>query len=409
MEATTSAHSASRRWLRWGIALAAILLVGALLLPTLIYELAKNRLERVTGPLEASRFDPPSLPAGNAGEGLREAARQLAFSPDERSFLTVTIKGGPAALRAQRQRLATLLELNQDALRLASSLPPDAARLKIAYEAKNWTPPDLSLQLPLTQLLYAQGALALGDGDAATTLAAVRGLGRQAEILEGEPGLIIQLYGFAAEKYQLQLATALLETGAADPTPFVLSNDLCRQYRDAIILQAIGLDRGLWAGMEEASRDAQGQGSLARLKALGLQWTGPLVGAEAFNRYRLYFQACDRDYGWIERHLENQTVNVHVTLGKGKIPGPDYPNVVARYRAAAGSRALIRESQKARATLQAGGTCDQIGKTLRGSRLEASAGPSGCVLRVADGQEYLRHFAPSGATAFPQECVLKKP
>ncbi|HEY2292860.1 MAG TPA: hypothetical protein VGM86_19330 [Thermoanaerobaculia bacterium] len=369
--------------------------------------MAKNKLEQVTGPLETGRFNPPSLPAGNAGDGLREAARQLAFSPDERSFLTATVKGGPPALRAQRQRLATLLELNQDALRLASSLPPGAARLKIAYEARNWAPRDLSLQLPLTQLLYARGALAFDDGDAAGTLAAVRSLGRQAGILEGEPGLIIQLYGFAAEKYQLQLAAALLETGTADPTPFLLSNDLCHQYRDAVTLQAAGLDRALWAGLDEASRNAQGKGFLAHLKASWLQWTGPLMGAEAFNRYRLYFQACEHDYGWIEKHLENQTVNVHVTLGNGKAPGPDYPNVVARYRAAAGSRALIRASRQARATLQAGGTCDAIGKTLRRSRLEASAGPSGCALRVVDGKDYLRLFVPSGATAFPQECVLR--
>ncbi|HEY4592444.1 MAG TPA: hypothetical protein VIJ61_08560 [Thermoanaerobaculia bacterium] len=406
MEAITSdpVSAASRRWLRRGIVLAAILLVGALLFPTLIYELAKNRLERVTGPLEASRFDPPSLPAGNAGDRLRGAAQMLAFSPDERNLLAATVKGGPAALRAQRQPLAPLLERNQDALRLASSLPPGAARLKIAYEARNWAPRDLSLQLPLTQLLYAQGALAFDDGDAAGTLAAVRSLGRQAEILEGEPGLIIQLYGFTAEKYQLQLATALLETGAADPTPFVLSNDLCRQYRDAITLQAAGLDRALWDGMSDAGRQAQGKGFLAHLKAISLQWTGPLLGATAFNRYRLYLQACDRDYSWIEKHLVNQTVSQTVKIDK--MAGPDYPNVVARYRAAAGSRALIRESQKARATLQAGGTCDQIEKTLRGSRLEASEGPSGCALRVADGKDYLRLFAPAGATAFPQECGL---
>src|SRR3954453_9961008 len=118
MEAITSdpVPAASRRWLRRGIDLAAILLVGALLFPTLIYELAKNRLERVTGPLEASRFDPPSLPAGNAGDRLRGAAQMLAFSPDERNLLAATVKGGPAALRAQRQRLASLLERNREAL-----------------------------------------------------------------------------------------------------------------------------------------------------------------------------------------------------------------------------------------------------------------------------------------------------
>ncbi|HSU82044.1 MAG TPA: hypothetical protein VLR69_06460, partial [Thermoanaerobaculia bacterium] len=81
-----------------------------------------------------------------------------------------------------------------------------------------------------------------------------------------------------------------------------------------------------------------------------------------------------------------------------------YPNVVARYRAAIGSRALILACQRARATLQAGGTCGAIGKTLRGTRLEAGEGPSGCVLRVVDGRDYLRLFVPSGATAFPQEC-----
>ena len=416
MEAITSDSvrpAASRRWLRRGIALVAVLLVGALLFPTLIYELAKNRLERVTGPLEASRFDPPGLPAGNAGDRLREAAQLLAFSPDERSLLTATVKGGPAALRAQRQPLAPLLERNQEALRLASSLPPGAARLKIAYEARNWTPRDLPLQLPLAQLLYARGALALDDGDAAGTLAAVRSLGRQAEILEGEPGLIIQLYGFSAEKYQLQLAAALLETGAADPTPFVLSNDLCRQYRDAITLQAAGLDRALWAGLDDTAMEARGKGFLAHLKANWLQWTGPLLGATAFNRYRLYSQACDRDYGWIDKHLVDHpgdaTVTVSTNVQVDRKVGPDYPNVVARYRAATGSRALIREGQKARDTLRAGGTCDAIGKTLRGSRLEAGEGPSGCVLRVADGKDYLRLFAPAGATAFPQECILKKP
>src|SRR5262249_48402673 len=156
---------ASRRRLWRVIALVVILLAGALLFPFLVYFLAKSRLERVTGPLEAGRFNPPNLPAGNAGAGLRKAALQLALSPDERSFLTKTVKGGPATLRAQRQQLAPLLELNQDALGLASSLPPGAARLKIAYDAKNWAPPDLSLQLPLTQLLYARGALALDDGD----------------------------------------------------------------------------------------------------------------------------------------------------------------------------------------------------------------------------------------------------
>jgi len=391
------------------IALFVIFLVGALLLPFLIYFLAKSRLERVTGPLDAGRFNPPDLPAGNAGTGLRKAALELALSPDERSFLTATVKGGPTAPRAQRQRLAPLLELNQDALRLASSLPPGAARLKIAYDAKNWTPPDLSLQLPLTQLLYIRGALALDDGDTAGTLAAVRSLGRQAEILEGEPGLILQLYGFTAEKYQLQLATALLETGAADPSPFVLSNDLCHQYRDAITLQAAGLDRALWAGMDDVARQARGKGFLAQLGANWLQWSGPFLGATAFNRYRLYSQACDRDYGWIEKHLVNQpkdsAVSVSTTVQVGKMAGPDYPNVVARYRAAGGSRALIRACRQARATLQAGGTCDAIGKTLRGSRLATSEGPSGCVLRVADGRDYLRLFVSSGATAFPQECV----
>src|SRR5262249_32170549 len=238
-------------------------------------------------------------------------------------------QSGPAALRPQRQRLAALLELNQDALRMAASPPPGPARLKIAYEAKDWTPRDLSLQLPLTQMLYVRGALAFDDGDAAGTLAAIRSLGRQAEILEGEPGLIIQLYGFAAEKYQLQLAAALLETGAADPTPFVLSNDLCRQYRDAITLQAAGLDRALWARMDDTAREAQGKGFLAHLKASSLQWTGPLLGATAFNRYRLYLQACGRDYGWIDKHLVDHpgdgTVTVSTNVQIGKKVGPDYP------------------------------------------------------------------------------------
>jgi hypothetical protein len=410
MEAITTVPvpDAPRRRLRWVIALAAILLAaGVVLFPFLVYTLAKHRLERVAGPLDASRFDPPNLPAGNAGAGLRNAARQLALSPDERNFLTTTVKGGPAALRAQRQQLMPLLERNQEALHAASSLAPGAARLKIEYTAKNWVPPDLSLQLPLTQLLYAQGALAFDGGDAAGALAAVRSLGRQAEILEGEPGLILQLYGFTAEKYELQLAAALLETGAADPSPFVLSNDLCHQYRDAITLQAASLDRALWAGMDDAARRAQGKGFRAQLGANWLQWTGPFMGANAFNRYRLYLQACDRDYGWIAKHLVNQPASQTVKVGK--MAGPDYPNVVARYRAAAGSRALIRACQQARAILQADGTCDQIGKTLRTSRLEASAEPSGCVLRVVDGKEYLRLFVQGGATAFPQECAVRKP
>lgn len=393
------------------IVLAVIVLAGALLFPFLVYFLAKGRLERVAGPLDPGRFDAPSLPAGNAGAGLQKAARQLALSPDERNFLTTTVKRGPAALRAQRPQLAPLLELNQEALRAASSLPPGAARLRIAYTARNWVPPDLSLQLPLTQLLYVQGALALDADDAAGALAAVRSLGRQAEILEGEPGLIVQLYGFTAEKYQLQLAAALLETGAADPGPFVLSNDLCHSYRDAITLQAASLDRALWAGMGDTARQAQGKGFGAQLMANGLQWTGPLLGATAFNRYRIYLQGCDRDYGWIEKHLvshpKDSTVTVSTNVQLDKMAGPDYPNVVARYRAAAGSRALILACRQARATLQAGGTCDAIGKTLRGSRLEASAGPSGCVLRVVDGKDYLRLFVPSGATAFPQEAVLR--
>ncbi len=396
---------APRRRLRWVIALSVVVLAGVLLFPFLVYFLAKGRLERVAGPLDAGRFEPPDLPAGNAGAGLQKAARQLALSPDERNFLTTTVKRGPAALQVQRPQLAPLLELNQEALRAASSLPPGPARMRIAYTARNWVPPDLSLQLPLTQLLYVRGALALDDGDVAGALATVRSLGRQAEILEGEPGLIVQLYGFTAEKYQLQLATALLETGAADPTPFVLSNDLCHQYRDAITLQAVSLDRALWAGMDDTARQAKGLG--AQLKANGLQWTGPLLGATAFNRYRLYLQGCDRDYGWIEKHLVDQPVSQTAKIGK--MAGPDYPNVVARYRAAAGSRALIRACRQARSTLQAGGTCEAIGKTLRESRLEASEGPSGCVLRVVDGKDYLRLFVPSGATAFPQECDLKKP
>ena len=187
----------------------------------------------------------------------------------------------------------------------------------------------------------------------------------------------------------------------------MLSNDLCRQYRDAITLQAASLDRALWAGLDDTAMEARGKGFLAHLKANWLQWTGPLLGATAFNRYRLYLQACDRDYGWIEKHLLSQTISTTVTVEKKA--GPDYPNVVARYRAAAGSRALIRESQKARATLRAGGTCEAIRKTLRGSRIAAGEEPSGCVLRLADGKDYLRLFAPAGATAFPQECVLKKP
>jgi hypothetical protein len=416
MEAITTAPfpDAPRRRLRWVIALSVIVLaVGTLLFPFLSYFRAKSRLEQVAGPLDAGRFNPPNLPAGNAGAELRRAALRLDLSPDERNFLTTTVKRGPDALRAQRQQLMPLLERNQEALGAAAALTPGAARLRIDYTAKNWVPPDLSLQLPLTQMLYTRGALAFDDGDTAGALAAVRSLGRQAEILEGEPGLLLQLYGFTAEKYQLQLAVALLETGAADPSPFLLSNDLCHQYRDAITLQAAGLDRALWAGMDETARQARGKGLLAHLKADGLQWTGPLLGATAFNRYRLYLQACDRDYGWIEKHLVNHpgdsTVTVSTNVQVGKMAGPDYPNVVARYRAAAGSRTLIRASQQARATLQAGGTCDQIGKTLRNSRLEASGGPSGCVLRVVDGKDYLRLFVPSGATAFPQEAVVKRP
>jgi hypothetical protein len=415
MEAITAAPvrpAASRRWLRWVIALSALLLAaGVLLLPFLVYLLAKSRLERVAGPLDAGRFNPPNLPAGNAGAGLQKTARQLLLSPDERSFLTTTVKRGPAALRAQRQPLTSLLERNQEALRAASSLAPGAARLRIDYTAKNWVPPDLPLQLPLTQLLYARGALALDGGDAAGALAAVRSLGRQAEVLEGEPGLILQLYGFTAEKYQLQLAEALLETGAADPSPFVLSNDLCHQYRDAITLQAAGLDRAIWEGMDDTARRARGKGLLAQLGANWLQWSGPFLGATAFNNYRLYLQACGRDYGWIETHLVSQpgnsAVTVSTTVKLGKAPGPDYPDVVARYRAAIGSRALVLACQRARATLQAGGTCGAIGKSLRGTRLEAGEGPSGCVLRVVDGRDYLRLFVPSGATAFPQECVLR--
>ncbi len=395
----------SRRRLRWvAISLPILLIAAATLFPWLLYAVAKSRLEHVAGKLDAERFSFPRLPAGNAGAEMREAARQIRLSPAEKDLLTSAAKGGPATVRPQRQSLAPVLEANREAIQRALSLPQGVARLSIDYTAVDWLPHDLYLQLPLIRLVYARGELAIEDGDAAGALAAVRSLGRQAEILENEPGLIIQLYGFVAERYQLQLATALVETGAADPSPFLLSNDLCRQYRDAITLQAVGTRRALWTTSENVGKQAHGKGPLVALASVWLRETAPLVGAGAFNRYRLYFEACDREHTWIKKHLDDRPETLSERVGK--TAGPDYPNVVSRYRAAAGSRALIRACQQARDTLKTGGTCGAIGKTLRGSRLEASEEPRGCVLRVVDGKDYLRLFVQPGAGSFPQECVL---
>lgn len=363
----------SRRILRlylWTLAALAALFFLTLSSGWVLHAIAKARLERISGPLEIERFLHPSPPPDNPGSQLLRIAGSLDISEADRDLLSETVNDG----HLHRSRLEELLEKNREPLQEARSLGPGEARLGIDYRERRWFPRDASLQIVLARMLYVQGLLALEDRDAAGTLDAIRVLGRQAATLESEPGMMIQVFGMTAERYQLRLAVAFLESGldeGGSPASLLVSNDLRNRFRDAMVLGAISSERTL-----DLIAERSGNRFLSR-------WTARFIGAGFLDRYRLYYQSFDQDYAWIRRRLQSDPKSRHREVWRAD--GLD-PDILARYKATAASRELVR-------------ACEAARKTCMGA----------CTVHAQDGEEYLRLFGNRERFPSPQECKPRPP
>jgi hypothetical protein len=364
------------RFYVWTLAALAALFLLTVSSGWILHGIAKARLEEAAGPLDVERFVRPAPPPGSPGARLLAVIASLDVSEADRDLLSETVNGGRSALLANRSRLTALLEKNRESLQSAHSLGPGESWLGIDYRERNWLPRDTYLQISLARMLYLQGLLALEDRNSAGVLDAIRSLGRQAAILENEPGMVIQVFALTIEKYQLRLAVSCLESGLGEPgTPapasLLVANDLRRRYRDAMVLGAISSQRLL-----DSLAERSGGWFLTR-------WTARFMGAGFLDRYRLYYQSYDRDYAWIQRRLSADPGSRRTFQEVWRSGGLD-PDVLARYKAVAASRALVRACQAARATCT-----------------------GGCTLRAADGEEYLRLFGPRERFPAPQTCTLR--
>ena len=357
------------RFYRWTLAALAALFLLTVSSGWLLHSIAKTRLERVAGPLAIERFLRPVSPPDNPGPRLLEIASSIDVSEADRDLLSHTLNGGRAAFAANRRLLSALLEKNREALQAARSLGVDESWLGIDYRERNRVPRDASLQIALARMLYVQGLFALEDRDAAGALDAIRVLGRQAAILENEPGMVIQIYGLTTERYQLRLAVDVLESGLGDPVPLLVPNDLRSRFQEAMVLGAIYSERIL-----DVIAARSGNRFLSR-------WTARFMGAGFFNRYRIYHQAFNRDYAWIRQRLSGDPKSRHWQVWRA---GGLDPDILARYKATAASRSLVRACQAAR-----------------------EACPSGCTVRTTDGAEYLRLFGNRDRFPAPQECTVR--
>lgn len=364
------------RFYLWTLAGLAALFLLTVSSGWILHAVAKVRLERVAGPLDIERFLRPAPPPGSPGAQLLAVIASLDISEADRDLLSETINGGRSALLSNRPKLAALLEKNREALQTARSLGPGESWLGIDYRERNWLPRDSYLQISLARMLYLQGLLALEDRNSAGALDAIRSLGRQAAILENEPGLVIQVFALTVEKYQLRLAISYLESGLGEPgspTPasLLVSNDLRRRYRDAMVLGAISSQRLL-----DSLAERSGGWFLTR-------WTARFMGAGFFDQYRLYLQSYDRDYAWIQQRLRTAPDSRRSFQEVWRSGGLD-PDILARYKAVSASRALVRACQAARETCS-----------------------GDCILRAEGGEEYLRLFGSRERFPAPQECTVE--
>lgn len=360
----------SRRILRlylWTLAALVALFLLASSSAWILHAVAKARLERVVGPLKIERFQRPSPPPDNPGRQLPEIASSLDVSDADRDLLSETVNGG----RLDRPQLEELLRRNRAPLLTARSLGSGDAWLGIDYRERNWLPRDTSLQIALARMLYIQGLFALENRNAAGALDAIRVLGRHAAILENEPGMVIQAFGMTAERYQLRLAVAFLESGLGEPGPAALlvRNDLRSRFRDAMALGAISSERTL-----DLIAERSGNWFPSR-------WTARFMGAGFFDRYRLYDQSFGRDYAWIRRRLQSDPKSRHREVWRA---GGLDPDILARYKATTASRELVRACEAARKT------CEGV-----------------CTVHARDGEEYLRLFGNRERFPAPQECKLR--
>ena len=365
------------RFYLWTLSALAALFLLTVSSGWVLHAIARARLERVAGPLEIERFLRPAPPPDSPGAQLLRVIASLDVSETDRDLLSETVNGGRSALLSNRLRLAVLLEKNRQPIQAVRSLGEEESWLGIDYRERNWLPRDTYLQISLARILYLQGLLALEERDSAAALDAIRSLGRQAAILENEPGLVIQVFALTVERYQLRLAVAFLENGLGEPgspapASLLVSNDLRRRYQDAMVLGAVSSQRIL-----DSIAERSGGWFLSR-------WTARFMGAGFFDRYRLYYQSYDRDYAWIRQYLDEDSGSRRSFQEVWRSGGLD-PDILARYKATAASRMLVRTCQAARET------CASV-----------------CTLHTVDGEEYLRLFGRRERfPAAPQTCTAR--
>lgn len=413
--ASPSAAPRKRRRLYRSLALLLVLLIGgAIALPWLLYHFEHRQFEREAGPLRSARFARPKLPPGNPAARLLQAAALVRLVDTENKDVGDGARRGYSKIRANRAQYAVLLERNREALRLALALGGGPSALNIDYAALDPPIPDLFRQVQLARLVYIQGLFALEGHDEAGVAAAARSLGLQATVLQRETAELTQRFGLYEERLQLSLLQSFVQEapagGDAGLERLLLSSDLRGQYRATITLSAAYFIRSMDRliahpdpNLEKASTP-EDEVANAMGRAAG-RWTTKGLAATALGRYRLYFRAYDEDYAWIDRELgkDPKEMSTFEKLGNiGCIRDDTFP---ALFRATAASRVLMANCLAVHAGSLA---CEEANKVSRnGVHLRSSRRPDGtCVVRTADGKEFLRFFRSETSDPVPQDCSV---
>ncbi|MFL6196344.1 MAG: hypothetical protein ACJ75H_19340, partial [Thermoanaerobaculia bacterium] len=281
------------------------LLLLAFFLPTLLNARAMKRLEKEAGPLRVERFLRQGVPADNPGSRLLAIGKALDIPPAGHELLRRASRSD-LDVAAERPRIAGLLAKNAEILQQARSIGSGPSSLNIDYAVWDARLPNLLHQMDLARLLYLQGRLALADGDAPGVLDVARSLGRQAEVLESEPLMVVQILGLFSERLQLQLLQRLAEEGPGPASGFeglFVANDLRERYRETISLEAFNFIRAVDAMVERLGRprpqDQRGDKAVRSYVSVAGSRARGLMGYRALNRYRLYLDAFDQDYATI--------------------------------------------------------------------------------------------------------------
>jgi hypothetical protein len=396
------------------ILLVALLLAGGLALPWLLYGFEHARLEREAGPLRLERFARPGMPPGNPAAWWLEAGARVRLAGTELKDVGDAARGGISAIRAKRPQFAVLLERNREALHRVLALEDGPSSLNLDYTLPEPKFPNLFPQLLLARLLYLQGSFALEDGDEAGAAAAAQSLGIQAAILQREPTNLTQRMGLYSEKLQLYLLRGIAQeapTGRdSGAGRLLLTTDLRSQYRANVTWSAVSFLQGIDKMLAEPDPELQKGSTLEDQvgNAFGRfveRWTGTGLAATAIGRFRLYLQAYDRDYAWMDQELAKDPKEMGTLEKLGNIGCIKDFDLPAIYRATAAARLVIGACLEVRS---ASLSCQEAGRLTAGqARLQSIRKPDGsCVLRTVDGKDYLRFFKPERGNTIPQDCTV---